>query len=304
MRELSQQSNGAYERQEALERTTDELEQEVREWRNRYTKAKTQLRSMRASSMGLAAEKDATRHLREKGLVDDNGLVKDFHVTKFQVAIDEILQQARTDNPDKVMDAMKAVVVSVRRITKDLDMSGPAAQQHGKSKSIVSQTANAFITASKNHANSAGLAPVSILDAAASHLVGAVVELLRAVKIRPTPAGELEDEEDGTMTPVDSTAFFSPQSSRQESMLSLPPPPAFRGLGDRVSADSSAYSPINSPRESRQSGFPPRSISRPPNGMDGVNDGDAYYGGVDQGLPPPPDSYGNRPSQYGHTDDL
>lgn len=335
MRELSQQSNGAYERQDELERTVEQLEEEVREWRNRYTKAKTQLRSMRAVSMGLAVEREATVHLREKGLTDDNGLVKDVHVTKFQVAIDDILQQARTDNGDKIMDAMKAVVVSVRRINKDLETPAPGApqadefaQQQGKLKSKVSQAANAFITASKNHANSAGLAPVALLDAAASHLVGAVVDLLRAAKIRPTPIGELDDE-DGMVTPVDSTGFFSTSNSRQESMTQesftqeamaqnslpqggmapglmaqqdLPPPPPFRGLGPRESADSSAYSPINSPRESadQSSKYPSRTMSRPPNGLNG----DSYYGGMNKSLPPPPDAYNNLSSQYGGADDL
>ncbi|SPO07651.1 related to GRIP1 associated protein 1 [Cephalotrichum gorgonifer] len=314
MRELSQQSNVAYERQEGLERTIDQLEKEVREWRDRYTKAKTQLRSLRASSMGLTMEKEATRHLRDRGFTDDNGMVKDIHVTKFQVGIDDILQQARTENADKVMDAMKAVVVNVRRITKDMDMSAQAAprsddfvQQQAKLKSRVSQTANAFITAAKNHANSAGMSPVSLLDAAASHLVSAVVELLRLVKIRPTPAGELEDDDDGVMTPVDSTGFFSPQSSRQESMVTpLAPPPAFQGLGARVSVDSSAYSPVNSPRESgEQSGYPPRSMSRLPNEVSGMNGGGSYYG-ADKGLPPPPppNAYDNLPSQYGRADDL
>lgn len=338
MRELSQQSYGAYERQDELERTVEQLEEEVREWRNRYTKAKTQLRSMRAVSMGLAVEREATVHLREKGLTDDNGLVRDVHVTKFQVAIDDILQQARTDNGDKIMDAMKAVVVSVRRINKDLETPAPAApqsdefaQQQGKLKSKVSQAANAFITASKNHANSAGLAPVALLDAAASHLVGAVVDLLRTAKIRPTPTGELDDE-DGMVTPVDSTGFFSTSNSRQESMTQesftqasmaqgsppqggmggmapapmaqqgLPPPPPFRGLGPRESADSSAYSPINSPRESadQSSKYPSRTMSRPPNGLNG----DSYYGGLNKSLPPPPDAYNNLSSQYGGGDGL
>lgn len=331
MRELSQQSSGTYERQEELERTIEQLEEEVREWKNRYTKAKTQLRSMRAVSMGLAVEREATVHLREKGLTDDNGLVKDVHVTKFQVAIDDILQQARTDNGDKIMDAMKAVVVSVRRINKDLEMSAPAApqtdefaQQQGKLKAKVSHAANAFITASKNHANSAGLAPVALLDAAASHLVGAVVDLLRAAKIRPTPVSELDDE-DRVVTPVDSTGFFSTSNSRQESMTQesftqefmsqggagqelmaqepLPPPPPFRGLGPRESADSSAYSPINSPRESadQSSKYPSRTTSRPPNGLNG---GDSYYGGINKSLPPPPDAYNNITSHYGAAEDL
>jgi len=262
MRMLSQQSGASWERQTELEQTIESLEKEVRDWRNRYARTKTQLRNMRASSMGLTIDQDAGKYVREKGFTEENGLVKDVHVTKFQIAIDELLQRARVDNPEQVIDSMKAVVVSVRRITKDIDAaprSEEVKQQQAKLKSRVSSTANNLITASKNFASAAGISPVSLLDAAASHLVAAVVELLRTVKIRSTPAGELEDDDDGTITPVDSTGFFSPNSKHQSinstatstAKVSLPPPPPFQGLGGiRASLDSSSYSPINSPRES------------------------------------------------------
>jgi hypothetical protein len=77
--------------------------------------------------------------------------------------------------------------------------------------------------------------------------------LLRVVKIRPTPADELEDDDEGSVTPVESTGFFSPRSTTHISSPrgEFPPPPPFQGLGGlRGSADSSAYSPITSPRES------------------------------------------------------
>jgi chromosome segregation ATPase len=179
MKMLSQQSSSAWERQAELERTIEQLEQEVRDWRNRYARTKTQLRNLRASSMGLTIEQDAAKYVREKGFTQDNGLVKDVHVTRFQISIDELLQRARTDDPEKVIEAMKHVVVSVRRITKDIDDSvtsdADLQQQQGKLKAKVSSTANSMITASKNFAAAAGISPVSLLDAAASHLVAAVV---------------------------------------------------------------------------------------------------------------------------------
>jgi hypothetical protein len=270
MKLLSQQSGNNWDKQNQLEQTVEQLEAEVRDWRNRYARTKTQLRNMRAASLGLTIEQDAAQYVREKGFMEENGLVKDVHVTKFQISIDELLRTARVEDPDKVIASMKAVVVSVRRITKDIDTSThndeERMQQQNRLRARVSQTANNLITASKNFAAAAGISPVSLLDAAASHLVAAVVEMLRTVKIRSTPAGELEDDDDGTVTPVDETGFFSPRSNSrsqtssansstvqtpQTGQGSLPPPPPFKGLGgNRGSADSSAYSPINSPRES------------------------------------------------------
>lgn len=264
MKQLSQQSGLSWAKQGELEKTIENLEQEVRDWRNRYARTKTQLRSMRSSSMSLPADQDAGRYVREKGFTADSGVIKDVHVTKFQVAIDELLRRARVEQPDTVIDAMKSVVMSVRRIAKDLDASpandGQVQQQRKQLKGRVTSTANNLITASKTFATSAGIAPISVLDAAASNLVASLVDLLRVVKIRITPAGELEEEDDGTVTPVESAAFFSPRTAKSQSIQSayqqdpypqdLPPPPPFQGLGRRSSMDSSAYSPVNSPRES------------------------------------------------------
>ncbi|KAK3984302.1 protein SPA2 [Cladorrhinum sp. PSN332] len=300
MRDISQQSGATWEKQSEMEKTIEALEKEVREWRNRYARAKTQIRDMRGSSIGLPVEQDAGKYVREKGFTQDNGLVKDVHVTKFQIAIDELLQRARADDPERVIDSMKAVVVSVRRITKDIDESAQKndemIQQNQKLKGRVSSTANNLITASKAFASSAGISPVSLLDAAASHLATAVVELLRVVKIRSTPDGELEDDDDGTVTPVESTSFFSPRSNGQsqvssatsaEDSLSRPPP--FQGLGgarNRTSMDSSAYSPVSSPRESYTKGAPSNggAMMNANNGMPNGNGGG--YGGLNNNMAP------------------
>ncbi len=312
MRMLSQQSGNTWEKQTELEKTIESLETEVRDWRNRYARTKTQLRNMRASSMGLNIEEDAGRYVREKGFTTDSGVVKDVHVTKFQIAVDELLRRARIEEPERAIDSMKAVVVSVRRITKDIDDASPrdeeTAQLQAKLKTRVSSTANNLITATKNYAMAAGISPVSLLDAAASHLVAAVVELLRTVKIRATPTGELEDDDDGTLTPVESNAsYFSPRSnggqttattvSSATTQNSLPPPPAFQGLGGiRDSADSSAYSPVSSPRQSVDrygGGFANgrRSMSRGgANGVNGVNGGGSYMS-LNKSLPTAPGAF-------------
>lgn len=267
MRELSQQSGTTHERHAELEKSVHSLEREVQEWKNRYASAKTQLRHMRANSAGPGIEQNAAKHLREKGFMDDRGLVKDVHVTKFQLAIDELLEKARSDDPEKVVDAMKLVVVSVRRITKDIQVpqeDEDFVQQQTKIRAKVSSTANNLITASKNFAHSAGMSPVSLLDTAATHLAAAIMELLRLVKIRATPAEELDDD-DGTETPADSSGLFSPVATEHPSNIqdALPPPPAFQGLSKmRESIESSAYSPRGSPRQSADPYAHERSMSK------------------------------------------
>jgi myosin heavy subunit len=289
MRVLSERSGQSYEREEQLSNTVNKLEEEVRDWRNRYARTKTQLRTLRASSIGLTIQQDAAKYAKDSGFTQENGMVKDVHVTKFRISIDELLRTARTDDPARVTDFMKSVIVNVRRISQDIDeapaSSGELAQQQAKLKSRVSATANNLITASKNFVAANGLSPVSLLDAAASHLTAAVVELVRTVKIRPTPAGELEDDDDGQLEPVDTTGFFPVRDPRQD----VTPPP-FQGLrNNRTSADSSMYSPVNSPREStnlrpRSSGKETlaarnRSMSRGQNGM---------TNGMNKILPPAP----------------
>ncbi|KAI0908514.1 hypothetical protein F4823DRAFT_490284 [Ustulina deusta] len=299
MRALSQQHMPSWEKQTELERTVEQLEEQVHDWKNRYARTKTQLRNMRASSIGLTIEADAGKHIREKGFAEANGLVKDVHVTKFQISIDELLRCARTGEPERVIDSMKSVIVNIRRITKDIDDSQPEDEELGrqqqKLKNRVSATANNLITASKNFASAAGISPVSLLDAAASHLVAALVELLRSVKIRATPATELEDDDDGSITPVESTGFLSnrtttsqPDAYPQAGQSPLAPPPSFQGLraGMRESANSSTYSPYNSPRESLHSG---RSPALPNGQLDG-NDGMGYTG-LNKSLLPAPNGY-------------
>ncbi|KAG5941315.1 hypothetical protein E4U60_007968 [Claviceps pazoutovae] len=292
MRLLTQRSNAIQLKQKELEDTIETLEGECRTWRNRYARAKTLQSGLRASMQGIPLDHDAAQCAREKDFLDSNGVIKDVNVTKFQLSIDELLQTARREAPEKVIESMKRVVVSVRRITRELDASTRSddtklVQQQGKLKARVSSTANGFITASKNFAAGAGLSPISLLDAAASNLAASIIDLVRVVKVRPTPPGELEQDDDDAVTPLDSPSFFSPRSNGRDSVRgSLPPPPPFQGLGGartRNSAESSAYSPINSPRESvdvYHGGVM--------NGMNGMTNGGGY-GGYDRG----PNGYRN-----------
>lgn len=272
MKLLTDRSGSTWEREEQLTGQVNRLEAEVEDWRNRYARTKTQLRTIRASSIGLTIQPQ-----KDSGHTSPDGMVKDVNVTKFQISIDELLRTARSEHPEEVVEHMKNVIVCVRSITQDIDNSlnnGGLTQEQTKLKSRVSATANNLITASKNFASANGLSPVSLLDAAASHLTTSVVELVRTVKIRPTPAGELEDDDDGTLQPSDTTGYFPVNGEHVENIV-----PPF--MDTRQSNVSSMYSSVTSPRASaaarprsdlKTEPFGSRrSLSR--NGLNGVNGG-------------------------------
>jgi len=273
MKELSARSDMALEKEERLNNQVSSLQAELKEWKSRYARTKTQLRSLKASSVGLAslASPDITNYSRDGSFTTPDGMVKDVHVTKFQLSIDELLQVARRPDPDQVLESMKNVIKCVRAITGDIDqtplsqMQSPISsingdsnsapeKQQAKLKSRVSATANNLITASKNHASSAGLSPVSLLDAAASHLSTSVVELVRYVKVRPTPEEELNREEDDRPMPLGKNGY-SPYLSYGNGTNGN----AGLGLGHLRhrsrggSSDSAAYSHLSSSYGGRRS---------------------------------------------------
>ena len=245
MKAMSQQSGSNWEREEKLTRDTHRLEGEVKEWKTRYAKTRAQLGNVRTSSFGLAGQRtDVGAFAKQHELNQPDGLVKDIHVTRFQMAIDELLRIARSGEPLQILDQMKGVVVAVRQITQDIETSQTRGdvptQLRGKVKTRVSTTANNLITASKNFANSNGLSPVSLLDAAASHLTASVVDLIRTVKIRPTPADELEEDGEDNLGPMQSPGYFSvPASqsrhSRNESIYSAISTPSIRSRSQTMS---------------------------------------------------------------------
>ena len=251
MKVLSERSGQSLEREEKLVHQVHQLEKELQQWKNRYARSKTQLGNLRSSSIESTLSQPSAA--RDAAFTSQEGLVKDIHITKFQMAIDELLQSARGSEPNAVLAQVKSVVVAVRNITLDMgdtqSSKDEVVQQRHKLKTKVSATANNLITAAKNFAMSKGVSPVSLLDAAASHVSAAVVELVRFVKVRPTPAGELED--DDQYTPIaDSPADYYGLSHSRSS-----------------AADGSVYSSTSSPRPSQIPNGPIKPTIPVQNGM-------------------------------------
>ncbi|RPB03101.1 hypothetical protein L873DRAFT_1787237 [Choiromyces venosus 120613-1] len=249
MKSISERADDSFGREERLTSEIEELQGELKEWKTRYARTKATLRSLRTSSMGLALQSPTSLISKEGGLSDPNGLVKDVHVTKFQISIDELLRTARGVNYSQTLEYVKAVVMATRSITEDIDESKTHNDDRLKLKSRVSATANNLTTAAKNHATSGGLSPVSLVDAAASHLTASIVELIKIVKIRPTPQGELEDDGEDLITSPGSA--YEVDHAASVGMVAQKTNWVAKGqAGSRISGDS-VYSPLSSPKHSR-----------------------------------------------------
>lgn len=223
MRALASESSQAADREGKLIGQVQKLEDQVKEWRSRYARTKSQARTLRASSRGMSVPQPDLTQLGS--FLAQDGLIKEIHVTGFQIAIDELLRAARGSEPNSVLIHVRSVVISVREISQDA--GNPVLKNEGQDIGIsslrqkISVTANNLITASKNFAISKGISPVSLLDAAASHLAMAVVELIRIVKICPTPDVEIEDDDDDSFI-AESPAYYgmSFESERGHSVSS------------------------------------------------------------------------------------
>ena len=214
MKLLSDEGHHASEREEKLALRLSHLEDEVQSWKNRYLRAKTRAGSGPSSANGLAIQPpSAKKAARESGFQSATGLVKEMHVTHFQLAIDELLHVARNREPSSVLDQMKPVVIALKQITQSVGQPQGAQQ---KLLMRVAATANNLITASKNFSSSNGLSPVSLVDAAASHLAAAVIELLRLVQVRPTQPGDLDADDKSLSSRAVSRDYHSGRNGPHE----------------------------------------------------------------------------------------
>jgi len=263
MKDISERADESYEREEKLNAQIQKLQGDVQEWKARYAKAKTTIRSIRSSSLGLQVPTSGGLFGKEGNLVNARGLVKAVHLTKFQISIDELLKVARSVNFLQSLEQVKSVVTATRTLTKDIERERSEAVVRAKSR--IAATANNLTTAAKNHATGCGLSPVSLLDAAASHLTASVIELVKLVRIRPTQEGESDDEEFAEEPVDEDTRYNMPVGYNDSSTYHVNgsngyviPELDVNGAENRLSNDS-LDSPLNSPRTSRGV---PRSIDR------------------------------------------
>lgn len=192
-----------------------DLDNQLKDYKRKYEQAKTELRSVKGTcfafpQLKLLIENLATSQLflpaPKNNQLDDqlpvapDGGVLDIHVTSFLSSVDSLLTAGRSNAPTRVLAPMKAVVNSVTSIIEDVQAFERRSQRDPDIdldalrllRERAETTLSNLTTASKTHATSSGLSPVSLLDAAASHVSATITDICKTVCIRKATSGELE----------------------------------------------------------------------------------------------------------------
>ena len=194
-----------------------DLGNQLKEYKRKYELAKTELRSVKGKDISLNTLPYAkfilpsilvTSQLflppkfdrtEDQLPVSPDGGVLDIHITAFQSAIDDLLTAGRSNAPTRVLTPMKSVVHAVTNIIEDVknferrpqrDRSDVDADTLRSLQDRAGATLSNLVAATKTHATSSGMSPVSLLDAAASHVSLTITEIGRIVCIKKATKAE------------------------------------------------------------------------------------------------------------------
>lgn len=258
MKSMTVQQDTLFETQNNSAREIARLQTEIRDWKSRYSQLKVQLRST-TSSIGSSSHLNSPIRMDIKSRIvpAEDGVIEDGSISRFQNSIDDLLAAARRDDTE-VLDVMTEVVKATRAITDDLRRYGSRNLEDDpkvrKLTTRLSATANNLITAAKNHVSSQGLSPVSLVDAAASHLTSTVVDLVKVVKMRPSSGTTFRTDDDAQSdqsryseiaTPL--TSPMGPKSSPKNSKQ-IPGPLNLGGRSNLAPRSSALRDDLYTPR--------------------------------------------------------
>jgi len=131
-------------------------------------------------------------------------------------AIDSLLTAGRSSAPTRVLTPMKSVVNAVTNILDDVkafearlprDRGDVDTEALSSLRERAEATLSNLVAASKTHASSAGMSPVSLLDAAASHVSATITEFGRMICIRKATKTEQEQASYGHIVPTASNGY-------------------------------------------------------------------------------------------------
>ncbi|KAJ6568262.1 hypothetical protein DFH09DRAFT_432902 [Mycena vulgaris] len=168
--------------------------------RRKYEQVPTEIRGVKAAELFFQASKYDKPE--DQLPVSSDGGILDMHLTTFLTAIDDLLAASRSNTPTRVLAAAKVVVDGVSAIVDDVRaFEARPPHEHsdvdldalsGLRERLETTLAN-LVAAVKTHATSAGLWPVSLLDAAASHVAATIANIGRIIGIRKATRAEHEE---------------------------------------------------------------------------------------------------------------
>ena len=200
-----------------------DLDAQCKDYRRKYELAKTELRGLKGSCSLVLTKRVALLNTRihvatsqlflQPPKTDDSfpmspdGAILDVHVTAFVSAVDSLLTAGRSNSPTRVLVPMKAVINAVTAIVDDLRQFERRPRSDEVDLEVLRSlrdraeaTLSNLVVATKSHATGAGMSPVSLLDAAASHVSSTITEVAKVAYIRrATPA---EQEQFHVMQPT------------------------------------------------------------------------------------------------------
>ncbi|KAF8971065.1 hypothetical protein BDZ97DRAFT_1724181 [Flammula alnicola] len=197
-----------------------DLDNQLKEYKRKYEQAKTELRSVKATSQLFLQAPKFDKAEDQLPMAPDGGVL-DIHITAFLSAIDGLLTAGRSNAPTRVLTPMKSVVNAVTNIIEDVkaferrpvrDRADVDADSLRSLRDRAEATLSNLVAATKTHASSSGMSPVSLLDAAASHVSVTITEIGRTICIRKATKAEQEQYAYTTYAgpPASATGGFSP----------------------------------------------------------------------------------------------
>ncbi|KIK09299.1 hypothetical protein K443DRAFT_83444 [Laccaria amethystina LaAM-08-1] len=196
-----------------------DLDNQLKDYKRKYEQAKTELRNVKVTSQ-LFLQAPKFDKSEDQLPVSSDGGVLDIHITAFLSAIDSLLTAGRSNAPTRVLTPMKTVVNAVTNIIEDVRNFERRPQRERSDIDLdalrslrerADATLSNLVAATKTHATSSGMSPVSLLDAAASHVSVTITEIGRTICIRKATKAEQEQFSYSTFAPPASSANnFSP----------------------------------------------------------------------------------------------
>ncbi|CAL1711181.1 unnamed protein product [Somion occarium] len=280
-----------------------DLDAQLKEYKRKYEQAKTELRSVKATSQLFLQPPKTDDQLP----VSPDGGLLDIHVTAFVSAIDSLLTAGRSNAPTRVLTPMKAVINAVTTIVEDVrlfdrrprrDRSEVDVEALRALRERAEATLSNLVTASKTHATSSGMSPVSLLDAAASHVSSTITEIAKTVCIRKATKAEQDQFVPPPLSSSSPANGFSPslRSVEERSLHSrggssasvrsagggearftdMPSPPAPpRPLYGRTSNEDRRRPPSNPSSSDASANSPPPIFDHPTSSSTGITSDDS-----------------------------